>query len=88
MPTSTISTSTTLKASAGIVRTVNVCIAGSADGTINDAASVGAAASSNAVLGTSSSHGSTGNSFVNPIKCANGITVVPGTGQTIWIDWE
>jgi hypothetical protein len=87
MPTQTIQAATTLKTSAGIVRAVNVCVAGSTDGMVCDAASTGTASAANAVLGCSSTQ-ARAEPIVLPINCQTGITVVPGTGQTIWINWE
>jgi len=87
MPTTTVQSAVTLKASAGIIRAVNVCVAGSTDGMVCDAASTGAAAATNAVLGCSSTQ-ARAEPIVLPIPCATGITVVPGTGQTIWVNWE
>lgn len=87
MPGSTVSTSTTLKASAGIIRAVHVCVAGTGNGKVCDAASVATAADANAVVGAFFSGGRAG-PVVAPIKCATGITVIPGTGQTIYVDWE
>lgn len=87
MPTTTVQSSTVLKASAGVIRAVNVCVAGSTGGMVCDAASTGAAAASNAVAGCSYVAVG-GQSFAPFIPCARGITVIPGTGQTIWVDWE
>jgi len=87
MPTATISSNTTLKAGAGIVRSVHVCVGGTANGMVCDAASVGAASAANAVIGTFYSGGRAG-PVVEPLKCGTGITVLPGTGQTLYIDWE
>ena len=86
MSTATVQSATTLAIGQAFIRTINVCVAGSAAGTVCDAASTGAAASSNAVAGLPAVAG--GLSLVKTIRCVNGITVVPGTGQTIWIDWE
>lgn len=87
MPTTTVQSAVTLKASAGFIRTMNVCVIGSGDGMVCDAASVGAASAANAVLGTTSAQ-ARAESFTYTIKCATGITVLPGTGQTLWLDWE
>ena len=87
MPSTNVSTPVTLKASPGIIRSVNVCVAGTGNGMVCDAASVGTAATSNAVIGTFASGGRAG-PIVHPITCGTGITVVPGTGQTLWVDWE
>ena len=51
MPTSTIQSQTLLKTGQAVVRSINSCVKGSADGTLNDAATTGAAASTNAVAG-------------------------------------
>ena len=51
MPTSTIQSQTLLKTGQAVVRSINICVKGSADGTLNDAATTGAAASTNAVAG-------------------------------------
>lgn len=88
MPTTTVQAAVTLKTSAGIIRVVNVCVAGSSDGMLCDAASTGAAASSNAVAGTRATGATMARAITSPIPCAQGITVVPGTGQTIWVNWE
>ena len=87
MPTTTVQTATVLKQGQGIIRAVNVCVAGSSDGMVCDAASVGVAAAANAVLGTSSTQARAEPIFL-PINCQTGIVVVPGRGQTIWINWE
>lgn len=87
MPTTTVQSSTVLKASPGIIRSVHVCVAGTGNGMVCDAASTGAAAASNAVIGTFFSGGRAG-PVVHPIPCGAGITVIPGMGQTIWVDWE
>jgi hypothetical protein len=86
MPTTTVQTATVLKASAGIVRAINVCVGGSATGTICDAASTSTAASSNAVAGLPTVAGDSSPPL--PIVCSTGITVVPGTGQTVSVNWE
>lgn len=85
-----ITASVTLKAAPGFVKTVSVVVAGSAAGTINDAASVGGAAAANAVAGTPAAIGSQvfGNAQQLGLRCGTGITVLVGTGQTIAVEWE
>jgi hypothetical protein len=86
MPTTTVQSAVTLKTGQAVVRSLNVCVAGSTNGTVCDAASTGAANAANAVAGLPSVAGDC--SPPMPIICAAGLTVVPGTGQTIWINWE
>jgi len=86
MPTGTYFSQAVLKTGQTIIRAINVCVAGSAAGTLNDAATTGAAASTNAVAGLPAVAGDC--SPPQPIICAQGLVVSPGTGQTIWLNWE
>jgi len=78
-----ITTPTVVKTVAGRVARVNVLVAGSANGTINDAATTGAVATSNEIAVIPDVIGSYSYDF----PCANGIVVTPGTGQTLAISF-
>lgn len=80
-----ITVTTTLKTSAARLKSVSVIVAGAA-GTINDCATTGAVASSNAVAGTPAAIGN--QVWQTPLDLVNGLTVSPGAGQTVAVDWE
>jgi hypothetical protein len=80
-----ITTPTLVAAGAGLVASVSVVVPGSAAGTVNDAASTGAASAANAFLTLPP----TNTSFLAARwKVDMGIVVVPGTGQTIAISYS
>lgn len=83
--TKNITVATAVKASAGFVGVATVVVAGSGLGTINDCATTGAAAASNAIA---SLDDSAPNTVPLNFPCGTGIVVVPGTGQTIAISWK
>jgi len=85
MPTTTVQSATLLKTGQGIIRTVSICVVGSADGMICDAASVGMASAANAVFGLTSVQARS-DSPLPPINFASGIVVKPGTGQTVCVN--
>lgn len=82
-----ITSSTTVKSSSGKVKNFSVMVAGSSVGTINDVADKANAAAANAYLPLPKAEGT----VVFPpegMVFASGIAVVPGTGQTISIEYE
>ena len=81
-----ITSPVTLKPIAGRILAVNVMAAGTAAGSINDCNSIGAAAAANAYLPLPMTVGTI--SIAAPIVFGTGITVSPGTGQTITVEWE
>ena len=84
--TANITSATVLKAIGGRVLEVNVQVAGTGVGTINDCATTGAASASNALIATPNTAGPT--SLALPVNFGLGIVVTPGTGQTIGVMWE
>lgn len=88
MPTvANITTATTIKTSAGKVKSISIVVAGSTIGTINACAATGDAAAANAYIGLPNtvgfgSFGPAGWLF------PTGITVVPGTSQVIAVEYE
>lgn len=78
-----ITTATTIKASQGICVRVSVIVAGSTAGTLNDVAAPGSAAAANQFGTIPNAVGTT--QFDWP--CGTGITVVPGTGQTVAVSF-
>lgn len=79
-----ITTPTLVKAGPGYVVAVAVIVAGTLPGTVNDAASTGAAAPANQVAVIPNTVGQVGVNF--PV--AAGIVVVPGTGQTLAVTFN
>lgn len=75
---------TVIKAAAGRLVSVSVVVAGTADGTVNDCATTGAAAAANQFGALPAFVGV--NTFNWP--CGTGIVVVPGTGQTLAVSWS
>jgi len=78
-----VTAATVVKASAGFVSSVNVIVAGSAPGTLNDCLTTGAAAAANQIAVLPNTVGS----YELAFPAATGIVVVPGTGQTIAISY-
>lgn len=78
-----ITAATVIKASAGQVVTISVLVAGDAAGTVNDCATTGAAAASNAICPIPDTVG------IYPVNfpATTGIVVAPGTGQTLAISF-
>lgn len=79
-----ISTNTVVKATPGQVCTVSVITSGTAAGTINDCTTSGAATSGNVALTIPQSVGA----VYTPFRFKNGITVMPGAGQSLSISYE
>ncbi|HXS13678.1 MAG TPA: hypothetical protein VN734_13300 [Acidobacteriaceae bacterium] len=78
-----VTVSTVIKATSGICVSVAVVVAGSTAGTVNDVASTGGATAANQfgtipdVVGT----------YQFNWPCGTGITVIPGTGQTLAVSF-
>jgi hypothetical protein len=81
---STVTTSTLVVAGSGYLVNFAVLVAGSAAGTINNAATTALAAAGNALCATPATVGvySAGQVFTN------GLVIVPGTGQSINITYS
>jgi len=79
-----LTTGTTIKASPGRVAKISVIVAGSAAGTLNDVANYGSASSSNEVMVIQNTVGV----YDVDWPCATGISIVPGTGQTVAVSYE
>jgi len=79
-----ITAAVTLKTQPGQVFKYSVLVAGVA-GTINDCASTGTAAASNAVAPTPAVIGTYD---ISSFSFGTGITVTPGAGQTIAVAWQ
>ncbi len=80
-----ITTATIVKTGFGVCATLNVVVAGSGNGTVNDCATTGTAAAANQML--------TIPQTVGPIKMQafpyfTGLCIVPGTGQTISVAYS
>lgn len=78
-----ITASTVVKATPGTVKTVSIMNTGTVAGTVNDTTTTGGASASNATLPLPPVVGTT---IVDRV-CLNGIVVVPGSGQTIVIEY-
>ncbi len=76
-----ITAATLVRAGPGRAVRVNVIVAGSAAGSVNDCATTGAAATANATAAIPNTLGS----YMVDMPHALGIVVVPGTGQTLCI---
>lgn len=74
---------TLVKGSHGTVRSLNVIVAGSSAGSVNDSATTGGASISNQTAAIPNAVGST---IIDRV-CINGIVVTPGTGQTVAIEY-
>ena len=84
LSTLNITSGTLVKPTPGRVFKVSVVVAGSGAGTVNDVAAVASAASTNQIGTTPTAVGTVDFNW----PCANGIVVVPGSGQTVAITWE
>ena len=80
-----VTAATVIKATPGTVYNVNVIVAGSTAGTVNDCATTGAAAAANQIATIPNA---VGNYEVGPFPTFTGIVVVPGTGQTVAISFS
>ena len=78
-----ITAATVIKAAPGVIARFNVIVAGSAAGAIHDCTTTGAAATANKIVVLPNTVGTYAVEFVT----TNGITVVPGTGQTVAVSW-
>lgn len=76
-----ITAATTVKTSPGTLLKVNVLVVGTTTGTMNDCATTGAVALANEIAAIPEAVGS----YEMDWPCATGITVVPGTGQTLTV---
>ena len=79
-----ITSATTILAAPGWIINVMVTVAGSVPGTVNDCATAGAVAAANTIAATPNAVGSCLMSWPALV----GITVVPGTGQTLAVAYE
>jgi len=79
-----ITTATVIKPVAGRVARVSVLVAGSAPGSVNDCITTGAAATANEVYVIPNVAGIYG----VDMPTSTGITVVPGTGQTLAVSYS
>jgi len=78
-----ITAATVVKATAGRIAKVSVIVAGSAAGSIYDAATTGAAGAANEIAVIPATAGMINLDF--PVS--NGIVVTPGTGQTLAVSF-
>lgn len=78
-----ITAATVVKAVAGRVARISVIVAGSAVGSVNNAITTGAAATSNQIFVIPDTVGS----YIIDMWCTAGIVVVPGTGQTLAVSY-
>lgn len=78
-----VTSGTVLKSQAGQVAKVSVIVAGSAVGGVYDRASTSGVAAGNQLYVIPNTVGV----YDVNMPAANGITVVPGTGQTVAISW-
>jgi hypothetical protein len=83
LPVYDITTATLIKGAPGRIFRVNVQVAGSTTGTVNDCLTTGAAAIANQVAVIPETVGP----LVLEWPCATGIVVVPGTGQTLSVSY-
>jgi len=78
-----ITTATVVKATAGRIAKINVIVAGSTNGSVNDAATTGAVAAANEIAVIPDVIGSYNIDF--PVS--NGIVITPGTGMTVSVSF-
>ena len=78
-----ITTPTVVKTTAGRIAKINVLVAGSTNGSINDAATTGAVAAANEIAVIPDTIGSYSIDF--PVS--NGIVITPGTGMTVSVSY-
>jgi hypothetical protein len=76
-----ITVATVVKATPGTIIQLNVVVAGSTTGTVNDCATTGAVAAANEIAVLPDTVGT----VVQNWPCTTGIVVTPGTGQTLSI---
>lgn len=81
-----ITAATVVKATRGVVVTVAVIVSGTTDGAVYDSASTTGNSAANQVAVVPSSGPASDNIQVHMV-CGTGITVVPGTGQTLAISY-
>lgn len=79
-----ITAATVVKAVPGRIARVVVLVAGSAAGSVNNCITTGAAAISNAVFIIPATLGV----YFIDMPCSVGVTVVPGTGQTLAVSYS
>ena len=79
-----ITAATVVKASNGFVVRVSVLVAGSTTGTVNDSATTGGAAVANEIAVIPNTVGT----YAIEFPFANGLTIVPGTGQTVSVSYN
>ena len=82
--TANITAAAVLKAVPGRVAKVSVIVAGSAPGSVNDCATTGAAAAGNSIFVIPNTVGV----YSVDMPTNNGVTVVPGTGQTVAVSYS
>lgn len=78
-----LTAATVVKATAGRLVKVNVIVAGTAAGTANDCATTGAVAAANEVFVIPNTVGT----YNLDWPCLTGITITPGTGQTVAVSY-
>lgn len=79
-----LTSATTIKASPGRVAKLSVLVAGSAAGSINDCADVASTSTANEIAITQTTVGV----YDIDWPCAAGISITPGTGQTLALSYE
>lgn len=80
-----ITTATVIKASPGMTYTVSVIVAGTTPGTLNDCTTTAAAAVGNQIAVIPNTAGAMTS---RAVKHSVGIVLVPGTGQTLAIQYQ
>lgn len=80
-----VTAATVVKASPGTVYNVNVVVAGSAVGSVNDCTTTGAVAASNQIATIPEA---VGNYAIGPFPAFAGIVIVPPTGATVSIAYS
>lgn len=80
-----ITAATVVKATPGTVYQVNVVVAGSAAGSVNDCATTGAAAAANQIAEIPLA---VGNYAVGPFPTFVGLVIVPPTGGTVSVSFD
>ena len=79
-----VTAATQVKVGAGTVASVSVIVAGTTAGTVNDAATTGAAAAANQIATIPNAVGI----YMLGFPFVNGLVVVPGTGQTVAVSYN
>lgn len=77
-----LTVATLVKGARGTLLGLQVIVAGSAPGSVNDSATIAGAATANEIAVIPNSVGGV-SIAANGIACVNGIVVTPGTGQTV-----